>query len=157
MEITIDQMKSGVSLYTRLRDLLAGEQQDLVRQELEAMEENNRVREALLSEIADWEGDVAHLLGRDLDDSGEGATLSEVIGDLPQATQTEARRVLTSLEAVARQARKLAKVNHILVERSLATVELTLDAFTGGSSGKTYDAAGGVYRAARQTLLTRRE
>jgi len=157
MDTTLDQMKTGVSLYTRLRDLLAGERQDLVKQELDALDSNNQARQVLLLEIADWEGDVAHLLGRDLDDSGEGATLLEVVETMPKATRREANRVLTSLEAVAREARKLATVNHILVERNLATVTLTLDAYTGGPTAKTYDAAGGVNQGGRHRLVTRRE
>ncbi|MBI5137090.1 MAG: flagellar export chaperone FlgN [Nitrospirae bacterium] len=156
MEPTLQRMKTGVGLYTRLRDLLAREQDDLVRHNLSAIESHNGEQERLLHEIADWEGEVAHLLGRDLDDSGEGQTLSQVIRELPQATRIEAERVLTTLEATARAARRLAAVNHVLVERDLATVELTLDAFTGGPAGKTYDAYGGVNRAARSTLLARK-
>jgi len=156
MDTTLNQMKTGVALYTRLRDLLAGERKDLVKQELDSLDANNQSRQFLLSEIADWEGDVAHLLGRDVDDSGEGATLSEVIETMPMATQREATSVLTSLEAVAREARKLVRVNHILVERNLATVTLTLDAYTGGPAAKTYNAAGSVSRDGRHRLVTRR-
>ncbi len=153
---TLEQMTTGVGLYTRLRDLLASEQRNLVQHELAELEEANRQREALLAEIADWEGDIAHLLGRDVDDSGEGATLSQLIADYPEPSRREAERVLTRLEAIAREARKLAKVNHILVARNLATVELTLDAFTGGPRTKTYDAYGGVSKTGRQNLLARK-
>lgn len=153
---TLEQMTAGVGLYTRLRDLLESEQRDLVQQELAELENANRQREALLAEIADWEGDIAHILGRDVDDSGEGATLSQLIAGYPEQTRHKAEQVLTRLEAVAREARKLAKMNHILVERNLATVELTLDAFTGGPRAKTYDAYGGVSKGGRQNLLARK-
>ena len=156
MNETLQRMTEGVGLYTRLRDLLSGEREGLVRQDLAEMESANLAREALLAEIADWEGDIAHLLGRDVDDSGEGATLSQLIADYPETTRREAEQVLSRLEAIAREARRLAKANHILVERNLATVELTLDAFTGGPAAKTYDAYGGISKNARQHLVARK-
>ena len=155
MHALLDTIHSGTRLFVDLRDLLAQERDALAGQRLQDLDTANREREALLAAISEWR--------RAADEQAPGTTdgsterpLSAAVSRLEAPDRKPAETALAELRRVAEEARHMAAVNHILVERSLDTVESTLDFFVGGSRTATYDAQGGVARKGAQQLIGRK-
>ncbi len=155
MSNTQQHLTWGIALYGDLRDLLQIERVALVAHEAAEIDDANNRQEAILEEITQWEKE-----SRDLLAEPEGTSAVDTFGEMVKSWSGTARvqgeKLVSDLRETIEEARHLAAVNHILVERNLAMVSRTLDFYTGGKSKNTYDSQGAMADDRRYGMVTRK-
>jgi flagellar biosynthesis/type III secretory pathway chaperone len=152
----LETIRNGTALYGRLGDLLEAEREALTGHDPAGVRAANAEREALLEEIAVWEGEVTGLLNGLSPPAAVEGSLRTAVAALPDPYRAGAEVALAALKEAAETARHRAAVNHILLERNLDLVQRTLDIYTGQRTGVTYEPDGAKARGGSRGLVERK-